>query len=239
MSVRNFVKTSLALCLLLGAGNTIAQTQKSLIPTQTEGPTAHTDFRLGAGDAVEVNFFYSPELNQTVQIRPDGHVSLQLVGDVDLSTLTVAEATSHLETLYAKQLKTPSISLQVRTYASRKVYVGGEVYRPGVVPVPGKMSVLDAVMESGGIKHTGNDSSIVLVRRGDAGTPVVHKISLANHNGEPSQASLTMLQPYDVILVPESKIAHVDRWVDQYVRQLIPVTMTAGFTYLSGGSFVP
>ena len=47
-----------------------------------------------------------------------------------------------------------------------------------------------------------------------------------------------MLQPFDVVLVPESRIARMDRWVDQYIRQLIPVTLTAGFTYLATGSTV-
>lgn len=233
-------RTSLAASiLLLAMVSSIASAQeKQLISTAGEGPTAHTDFRLGAGDTVEVRLFYNPELNETVQIRPDGHVSLQMVGDVTLGSLTIAEATTQLEKMYLKYLKTPSVTLQVKSYASQKVYVGGEVTRPGVVPVPGKMSVLDAIMEVGGVTHTGNRSSVVLVRRGDNGAPVVHKISLKNINDEPSQASLTVLQPYDVILVPESKVARVDRWVDQHIRQMIPGVMTAGFSYLSGATTI-
>lgn len=226
------------LILLLTASGTFAQADKPLISTEGEGPSAHSDFRLGAGDTVEVRFFYNPELNETVQIRPDGHVSLQMVGDINLGTLTIAEATSQLETRFLKFLKTPSITLQVKSYASQKVYVGGEVSRPGVVPVPGKMSVLDAVMEAGGVKHTGNTSSVVLIRRSDTGAPVVHKISLKNVHDEPSQASLTILQPYDVILVPETKVAHVDRWVDQYIRQVAPSVLTTGFSYVAGSTGV-
>jgi|SRR5215469_10404085 len=225
--------------LLLWVAVAIAQSAKPLISTAGEGATSHTDFRLGAGDSVEVRFFYNPELNENVQIRPDGHLSLQLVGDVDLGSLTISEATAKLDELYLKYLKTPTVSLQVRSYASQKVYVTGEVNRPGVVPVPGKMSVLDAIMEAGGTTHTGNTSSVILVRKGEEGKPVVHKISLKNINNEPSQASLTLLQPYDVIMVPETKIAHLDRWVDQHLRQLVPVGMNAGFSYLAGTSVVP
>jgi polysaccharide biosynthesis/export protein len=221
------------------AGLAVAQVTKPLISTAGEGASSHADFRLGAGDSIEVRFFYNPELNENVQIRPDGHVSLQLVGDVDLGTLTIGEATAKLDELYLKYLKTPTVSLQVRSYASQKVYVAGEVNRPGVVPVPGKMSVLDAVMEAGGTRHTGNTSSVILIRRSDEGKPVVQKISLKNINNEPSQASLMLLQPYDVILVPETKIAHMDRWVDQHIRELIPVGMNAGFSYLAGSSVVP
>lgn len=233
-----FTRTALAIGLLLGGLIAIAQ-EKPLINTENEGPNAHSEFRLGAGDSIEVRFFYNPELNETVMIRPDGHVSLQMIGDVDLTNLTIAEATTQLETRYLKYLKTPSITLQVRSYASQKVYVSGEVPRPGVIPVPGKMTVLDAVMEAGGVKHTGSNSHVVLIRKGEEGKPVVSKVSLKNVNGEPSQASLTVLQPYDVILVPESKIAHLDRWVDQHIRQMEPVAMSAGFTYLTGGTVVP
>ena len=50
--------------------------------------------------------------------------------------------------------------------------------------------------------------------------------------------ALTLLQPHDVIFVPMSKIAKADKFVDQYIRQLVPITLTAGFSYLLGGQVV-
>jgi protein involved in polysaccharide export with SLBB domain len=203
--------------------------------TQDVNPAA-ANFRLSAGDVIDVRFFYNPELNEKVQIRPDGHISLALSGDVDLSNKTIAEATQHLESVYQKFLKTPAVTIQVLSYAAQKVYVGGEVVRPGVVNLPGRMTVLEAVMDTGGVRHTGRSSSVVLIRKGESGTPVVRKISMKNVNNEPSEASLTVLQPYDVILVPESTVARLDRWVDQHIRQMIPATMTAGWSYLQNGT---
>ena len=202
----------------------------------TPRPQPSTDqsqeFRLSPGDVIELKFFYNPELNDSMQIRPDGRIALPLIGDVDLRNKTVAEASKMLETLYAPFLKTPSVTIQVRGFASQKVYVGGEVFRPGVISLAGELTILDAIMEAGGAKHTGKKSSAVLLRKGEDGSRVLQVISLRGSKGEPSRASAMLLRPFDVVLVPETRIARVDRWVDQNIRQVIPLSLTAGFSYL-------
>jgi protein involved in polysaccharide export with SLBB domain len=208
-------------------------------PKPGEQPVEGPQFLLRPGDTVEVRFFYNQELNEVVQIRPDGHISLHLAGDLNVGNLTISEATAKLETTYSKFLKTPGVSLQMRNLASQKVYVAGEVNHPGVVNVSGRISALEAVMEAGGIKHTGNTATLMLVRKSDEGTPSLRKLSMKMVNGRTSEAALMMLQPYDVILVPETKIARADRWVDQYIRQILPLSLSGGFSYLAGASLVP
>ncbi len=189
------------------------------------------DYRLSPGDLLEIRLFFNTELNESVQIRPDGRVSLQLVGDVPLSGLTLKEATASLNRAYLKEVLTPQVSIQVRGYGAQKVFVTGEVQKPGVVNVPGPMTVYDAISEAGGVKHTGSTTSVFLFRRGPDGKPLEHKLSLYQKGHLTEDASI-QLNPFDVVLVPESKIAQVDRWIDQHIRQLIPVTATAGFAYL-------
>jgi len=199
-------------------------------------------YRLSSGDVIEIKFFFNPELNDTVQIRPDGKISMPFVGEVEVVGKAIEETVKSLEQLYAKELKNPRIWIQVRSYAAQKVYVTGEVNRPGTQALVGELTLLDAVSDAGGIRHTGSKKSLILIRRGQEGNAVVHKIPFWV-DGKPSQEAMTLLRPYDVVMIPESKTARVDRWVDQTIRQMSPAVLSMGFSYLfnvkTAGTSVP
>jgi protein involved in polysaccharide export with SLBB domain len=194
------------------------------------------EFRLSPGDAVEVKFFYAPELNDSFQIRPDGRVSFPLIGEVLLAGRTVSDVSGELHGKYKPILKNPAVNLNVRSFASQKIFVSGEVNKPGTIPLPGQMTVLQAISDAGGLKYTAAKSQIILVRRGQTGeqerVPVLLDSKLTNAPAGTLIAATTQLRPFDVILVPESKIARTDRWIDQHIRQLLPATLSAGFSYL-------
>jgi protein involved in polysaccharide export with SLBB domain len=194
---------------------------------------AQESYKLMAGDTVDLKFFYNPELNETIQIRPDGTVSLALIGEMQLSGKTPAEASAEIRQRYRTIVKDPSNTLQIKTYGSQIVYVGGEVEKPGPVPQNAKLTVMEALLYAGGVKHTGA-SYVMLIRPDEHGVPVVRRISMNGHGGVP-EAAVTQLRSFDVLLLPESKIAHVDRWVDQYIKQVIPGTLNGGFSYLFNG----
>lgn len=208
-------------------------------PPSPAGPAGN--YRMQAGDVVDVRFFYNPELNeQGVQIRPDGRIAVHLIGDVTFAGRTVEEVRKELETSYAQSLRYPRITVQLRGYSTQKAYVSGEVMRPGMVSLTSAMNLLAAVSEAGGIKLTGAQNRVVLIRKMPDGTPGSRQVSLFL-KGKPTPDALLPLQPFDVVLVPETKIARMDRWVDQHIRSLLPVNMNAGFTYLwqnlsNGGS---
>jgi protein involved in polysaccharide export with SLBB domain len=111
------------------------------------------------------------------------------------------------------------------------VYVGGEVAKPGLVPLTGSATVLTAVFQAGGLRPTAKTDEIILLRDSGNHTPTATKISL---NDVFTDAPHTKLQPYDVVFVPKSRIAKVDQWIDQWVRQLSPATLSLGFSYLFG-----
>lgn len=111
------------------------------------------------------------------------------------------------------------------------VYVGGEVARPGLVPMTGGMTILAAVFQAGGFRETAKTKSVVLVRNSGRGTPLTRTLKLNDALVADAQ---TRLQPFDVIFVPKSKIARVDKWVDQYLKQTVPGTLSMGFSYLLG-----
>lgn len=111
------------------------------------------------------------------------------------------------------------------------VYVGGEVARPGLVPLTGSATVLTAIFQAGGLRPTAKTDEIVLLRDSGKSTPIASKLSL---NDVFVDAPHTKLQAYDVVYVPKSRIAKIDQWIDQWIRQLSPATLSLGFSYLFG-----
>ena len=101
-------------------------------PKASEGLPAEQSYRLQAGDTIEIRLFYNSELNEKVQIRPDGFISMGLIGQVQAANHTVPELTSELEKRYTPIVKTPAVLVQVLGFANRKAFVGGEVIRPGL-----------------------------------------------------------------------------------------------------------
>ncbi len=204
------------------------------IPAAKAGP-----YVIAPGDTLDVRFFFNPELNeQNVQVRPDGGISLQMAGAVLVAGKTIDQASRDIETLFAKEVKTARVSIQVRGFGSQKVYVAGEVPRPGQISLTAPMSALAAISDAGGITKLGNRDRVILIRKAEDGSPTRIPLTLFAA-GQPTPQALTPLQPFDVILVPESRIARADRWVDQWIRQLIPGNLNAGFQYLyttQGGS---
>src|SRR5438552_187458 len=82
---------------------------------------------LEPGDSIEVRLLNNPELNEQAQIRPDGHISLPLVGDIEIAGKTIPDAVAMLEKSYGAEVRAPKVMIQVRSFAGQKVYVTGEV----------------------------------------------------------------------------------------------------------------
>lgn len=201
-------------------------------------PSAPPAYLLEAGDQIEIRFFYNPELNDKVEIRPDGKISMALVGQVQASNLSVAGLTEHLVGLYRPILKQAELTVQVRSFAGRKFIVGGDVQRPGVFPLVGGQTVLGAIMEAGGLRPTSKRDRVILVRRGAAGTPETIEISLKRQGRNLPGQALTEIQPYDLVLVDESGVAKANRFIEQNITRMLPVVLTGGFSYLFGGTFI-
>jgi polysaccharide biosynthesis/export protein len=215
----------------------LASAQQPPAPMADQGPPSTTaGYVLHAGDELMIKAFQHPDLDEVVRIRPDGRLSLQLVSDIAAAGMTPTELSKALDKVYAQFFKNPNISVIVRTFASEQVYVGGEVFQPGVQPMLGEVTVLGAVMRAGGFRPTARTNNIVLLRNDGHGGKGVELVDVKHllSKGGPDM----MLQPFDVIFVPQSKIAKVDQFVDQYVRQLIPASLTGGFTYLFGSTAV-
>ena len=186
---------------------------------------------LKPGDVLQVKFLYWPELNEEYQsIRPDGKISLQLVGEVHAEGLEPAQLRQELLTLYQDKLIEPEISVVVRSLDSHRVYVGGEVLSPGLVPIQGQLTALEAIMQAGGPrKQSAKMDSVVIVRQQD-GRQYATTIDLRASLESPESTAFE-LGPRDIVYVPRTAIDRVDQWVDQYINQVIPRSVHTNFTF--------
>jgi len=179
-----------------------------------------------AGDELEIRFFHTPEQNVTLPVRPDGLISLPLVYELRAAGRTVEEVRRELVERCSAELANPEIAVIVRTFTGYLVHVGGEVEKPGVVQLSGSRTVLEAVFEAGGFLPSASPADVIVVRRSE---PTGYELVAANLQdvllGKDGSGNFA-LRPYDVVFVPSTRIADVNKWVDQYIRKNVPITFT-------------
>ncbi len=182
---------------------------------------------LAAGDELEIKFFYAPELNESQTVRPDGRIALQLVREVYVVGKTPAQLGDELARLYGSHLKQPEVTVIVRALAGQRVYVGGEVNRPGAVPMPGALSAFEAIMEAGGFNMQSAKVENVVVIRHRNGRRSGIALDLEKALAGKSFAAFP-LEPNDIVYVPRTRIAKVDQWIEQHINRIVP---QFGFVY--------
>ena len=186
---------------------------------------------LKVGDVLDVKFFYSPELNETVRIRPDGRISLQLVDEVAAAGLTATELDDLLTKKYSRILRRPDIAVIVREYAEQRVYIGGEVQSPGVIAISHKLTSLQAIFEAGGFKRTAEQRKVVILRNQGTEEPLFISVDLKPVLETGNISKDIVLRPYDIVFVPRTGIAKMGDFVNQYINQLVPAALTFGLVY--------
>ncbi len=185
------------------------------------------EVRLSSGDVLEIRFFYTPELNTTQTIRPDGKITLQLIGEVMALGKTPIELKEAMYAKYKEFLSQLDIAVIVQTLSNRRVYIGGQVGAPGSVPMEGKLTVLEALMLAGGVNPgTGKYSNVIIIRNQN-GKWIGETIDLKEAVNGVGSAPV-YLKPMDIVYVPETRITQINRWLDQHIGTILP---QVGFTY--------
>lgn len=190
------------------------------------------EYRIQAGDQLDIKFFFNPELNETVLVRPDGKISLQLVHDVQADGLTPSELNEKLSQMYAEALKRPEVTVIVRSFTGQRVYVGGEVGNPGLVNLTKGMTALQAVIGAGGFRETAKPDGVIVIRKGEDNRPVPIRVDLKTAINVNASEGDIPLQPYDVVYVPKTWIAKANKFVNEYIERLLLYRgASLGFSY--------
>lgn len=175
-------------------------------------PTPEAGYRLHAGDTLSLSFRLSPELNQTVIIDPDGSVSLEVIGRVELAGLSLSQARALILSKESTHLVEPELSLQLTNFQHFYVVVAGEVYLPQKIEIREDMTALQALMLSGGIKISGRETQVLLYRRVNDEYAEVHQLNMKIKK-TPQLDHDMKLEAGDLILVPRNKVESVSRYV--------------------------
>jgi len=180
-------------------------------------------YRLQVGDQLTIKFYRNPELDQEVVIRPDGKISLPFIDEVQCAGLTPEDLDKEITRRYVGELAIPDITVIVAGFGGHRVYVDGMVEKPGMIALAGGMTMQGAIASAGGYRDEAIREQVILIRREAGGEPVGHAVDLRKviYGQEPEGDVL--LQPYDIVYVPRSKIANANLWVKQYLQDMMPI----------------
>jgi len=197
-----FLTLLLASCA--SSGNTSTSTTA---PPPEPVQAAVNDYHIGVDDLVQVSVWRNPELGITVPVRPDGKISVPLVGDVVAGGRTPEEVAQDIETRLADYVRDPQVSvilteLRSHEYLSR-VRVTGAVRQPVSLPYRQGMTVLDAVLAAGGLTEFAAADNADLYHKGEDGTTSTYPVRLDRILNKGDLSSNFKVAPGDVITIPE------------------------------------
>ncbi len=210
------LKTLIVTALLVTTMCLTAQAQEA--PAAAAPPTlknAEGDARytLNPGDVVEVQYRYTPEYNQTVTIQPDGYVSLEIVGDVKIGGLTLAQVRTTILKKASVRLNDPEITLLLKEFQKPYFVVAGEVAQPGKFEMRENITALQAIILAGGFKDSAKSSQIILFRKINSEMAEVKVIDLKKIKRTSDLEKDLALQAGDMLMVPQNTITKIERYV--------------------------
>lgn len=219
----------LAVCCFLATGCSYSNYRNIERPEPPLRSNTPAPYKLDSGDTISIKFFHNKELNEeNLLVRPDGKISLQLVGDITAKGSTVEELRQTLKERYKELLTFPEIAVIVRSIHKKVIYVGGEVVRPGEYIDDRGVNPLQAILMAGGDKKTANLSSVIILRETKKDVMGYYIVDLRKDLKELNNYRNIQLQEYDVVFVPPSGISEVNRFIELYVSRMLPSWFNAG-----------
>ena len=191
------------------------------------GAGAPRPYTLQAGDQIAIRHPQDLAYYDEVTIAPDGRISVPgLPAPVLAQGQTVEALRDRLVRLYreADLVTDPSLTISVQRFGTQQAFIGGEVRRPGMLNLPsGVRTLVQALVAGGGPLPTANLGEILVLRTNRDGHSLVLKADLTRVLDGSDLAQNVPVQPLDVIIVPRTGVASLDVWVDQYIRQALPI----------------
>jgi polysaccharide export outer membrane protein len=163
-------------------------------------PSVSEEYRLGPGDKLRIEVYKDPQLSQSAQIRPDGKITVPLVGDVEASGRTPLELRDALTTALKQYMTNPSVTVIVVEATAATAYVLGEVNHPGAVTLQAPLTILQALAIAGGLKDFADAKNIRILRKTPKG---VETIAFNYKDALKSSRAPIYLRPGDTVVVPD------------------------------------
>ncbi|MBK6982470.1 MAG: polysaccharide export protein [Betaproteobacteria bacterium] len=216
---------ALVLSFAVAAGCAAVEYPAPPIPPPAQAPAYYAPpleqtYRLQVGDTLAIRSYFDSQLNQEVVVRPDGRISVLLIGELEVAGLAPEAVAERIREPYKRLVGNTDLTVALVKSAGMSVYVSGEIRTPSLLQMDGNLTLLQALARAGGVLASANPASVLLVRGEDDGRLTVSKVDLERIlRGESPDV---FLRRRDVVYVPKSEIAQAGQFVDQYINAIVP-----------------
>lgn len=164
-----------------------------------------SDYLLQPGDLVDIQVYKEEDMSRTLRISTQGYIAFPLVGSIKISDLNISEAANKIEEKLKSYLKNPSVSLLIKEYANKTLYVLGQVKKPSSIAIPPEktMTVLEAITSAGGFTDIAAISKVKILRM-ENGQQRSIEVDISQITKEGNKKLDIPLKPGDVVFVPQS-----------------------------------
>lgn len=182
-------------------------TQPPAGPTPTAASVAAAavvvppEYVIGSEDVLSIVFWRDKEMSSEVNVRPDGMISLPLLNDVHAAGLTPDQLKDRIMEQSKKFVEDPNITVVVKQINSRKVFITGEIGKPGPYPLTGPTTVLQLIAVAGGLRDYAHSEKIAIMRV-ENGKPVSYRFNFKEVLKKKNLKQNIELKPGDTIIVP-------------------------------------
>jgi protein involved in polysaccharide export with SLBB domain len=233
MLIRNFLAAGLLATMVACAPvydlENVPPVPDAQVAPEYYDPPVVEEYRIQIGDVLAVQSYFDPAINQEVFVRPDGRISLILLGDRKVADMTTSDLNEMLQDEYATFIDVRDVNVVVREATGQNVYFGGQVADAGVIPLRGSLTLLQGITSVGGFLISSNQNQVLVVRRQPGGRYKTFQVdadnALINH------ASDIYLQANDIVYVPKTQIANANEFVEQYLSRMVPDFVRFNFGY--------
>jgi len=184
--------------VLIGSAPAFAQQQTdTAVVSRAYGDS---EFQLGPDDVIEVTVYQDKTLDRTVPVRPDGKISLPLIGEMPASGKTATDLQKEISLRLKQFVADPTVTVVVKEVNSPKVSVLGEVKNPGMYKIKDRATLLDAIALAGGLTEYAKRNKIVVIRTDSNGPPHQFKLNIDDQiKGRRTEPFYVL--PYDKIYI--------------------------------------
>lgn len=195
-----------ALVLAVMGTTTVDSRAQATAAAAVESPApraagAIADYVIGPADTLSIVYWRERDLSADVSVRPDGKISLPLLNDIQAAGLTPSELRDHLIQQSRKFVEDPAVTVIVKEMNSRRVFITGEVTRPGSYALTGPTTVLQLIAMSGGLRDYA-DSKHIVILRGENGRQMSFPFNYKDVSSRKSLQQNIELKPGDTVIVP-------------------------------------
>lgn len=182
-----------------------SQSSSSVVGETSESPA--DNYIIGPGDSLNIFVWRNPEISTTVPVRPDGKISTPLVEDMVAVGKTPTELARDMEAVLAEYIRSPSVNVIVEGFVgafAEQIRVVGQAAQPMSLPYRDRMTLLDVMIEVGGLTEFAAGNRSKVVRRQADGNTEEYRVKLSDLLNDGDMSQNIIMRPGDVVIIPES-----------------------------------